>query len=148
MYTAKDIAKYIVNKCIEDNRPVSNLQLQKILYFCQREYERTTGLTLFNDDFEAWPYGPVVPSVYKTFSLFGGMKINRKIKMDASIDPETCNVIDPIIEECSSYAAWDLVSKTHRCGGAWDQVFQNGKGNRSTIAKELIFAYDAHSHDI
>lgn len=140
MYTAKDIAKYIVNKCIKDNRPVSNLQLQKILYFCQKEYREMTGLVLFNDDFEAWPYGPVVPSVYKTFSLFAGMKINREMEMDVSIDPETRNIIDPIIEKYSSFAAWDLVSITHRRGDVWDQVFQNGKGNRSTIAKELIFA--------
>lgn len=31
MYTAMDLSKYIVSKCIEDGEPISNLQLQKIL---------------------------------------------------------------------------------------------------------------------
>lgn len=139
MCDAKDIAKYVVNKCIEDKRPVSNLQLQKILYFCQKEYKEETGQTLFRDDFEAWPYGPVIPSVYKTFSLFGGMEIYRKVRVDTQIDPAIQKVIDPIIEKYSSFAAWDLVALTHKKGDAWEKVFQKGEGNRSTIAKKLIF---------
>lgn len=140
MYTAKDIAKYTVNKCIEDNRPISNLQLQKVLYFCQKEYYKNTGQVLFNEDFEAWQYGPVIPSVYRMFSLFGGMKINRIVHEDICVDSVTKRFINPIIEKYSSYAAWDLVSMTHRKGDAWDQVFQNGKGNKYPIPKDLIFA--------
>ena len=37
-YQAIDIAKYIIGKCTADNQPISNLQLQKILYFLQRKY--------------------------------------------------------------------------------------------------------------
>lgn len=32
MYKTLDVAKYIINKCINDNFPISNMQLQKILY--------------------------------------------------------------------------------------------------------------------
>lgn len=32
-YSAMDIAKYAVNRQYKSNRPISNLQLQKILYF-------------------------------------------------------------------------------------------------------------------
>lgn len=139
MYAAKDIAKYIVNRCIEKHRPISNLQLQKILYFCQKEYKKNTGITLFRDDFEAWQYGPVIPSVYRMFSLFGGMKINRQANEEIEIDSDTRSVIDQIVDRYSSYPAWDLVSMTHKKGGPWDQVFKDGKGNKRTIRKELIF---------
>lgn len=37
MYKALDISNYIINKCIDDNIPISNMQLQKILYCIQRE---------------------------------------------------------------------------------------------------------------
>lgn len=32
MYKAMDLANYIVDKCIKDNTPITNLQLQRILY--------------------------------------------------------------------------------------------------------------------
>ena len=37
-YSAVDLSKYIVYKCITDGRPISNMQLQKILYYIQREF--------------------------------------------------------------------------------------------------------------
>lgn len=140
MYAAKDIAKYTVNKCIEDCRPISNLQLQKILYFCQKGYNKNTGLILFDDDFEAWQYGPVIPSVYRMFSLFGGMKVNRKVHEDALIDNIIQSIINPIIERYSSFTAWDLVSMTHQKDNAWDQVYQGGEGKKKVIPKDLIFS--------
>ena len=33
IYSALDLSKYIVSKCVRENCPVSNLQLQKILYY-------------------------------------------------------------------------------------------------------------------
>lgn len=41
MYKALDISKYIINKCVNDEKYISNLQLQKILYFIQKEFLKT-----------------------------------------------------------------------------------------------------------
>ena len=49
MYTALDFAKYIVKKCIDDGHPISNLQLQKILYYIQKDFLRR-GDIAFEDD--------------------------------------------------------------------------------------------------
>ena len=56
MYTAIDLSKYIVSKCIRERQPVSNLQLQKILYYIQKDY-LSRGDIAFSDDIEAWPCG-------------------------------------------------------------------------------------------
>ena len=53
MYGALDIAKYVITKCTKDKHPISNLQLQKILYYIQRELLQQ-GLAGFSDDMEAW----------------------------------------------------------------------------------------------
>lgn len=37
-YKAIDIAKNIINKCTIDKHPISNLQLQKILYYIQKDF--------------------------------------------------------------------------------------------------------------
>lgn len=36
MYRAIDIAKYVVTKCVRDSHPISNLRLQEILYYLQK----------------------------------------------------------------------------------------------------------------
>lgn len=66
MYKAIDLANYIVDKCIEDNAPITNLQLQRILYFVQKDFLKR-GYQAFSDDIEAWRCGPVVPNVYFYF---------------------------------------------------------------------------------
>lgn len=48
-YSAMDIAKYAVNRQYKSNRPISNLQLQKILYFLQIVFASKTGHLLFAD---------------------------------------------------------------------------------------------------
>ena len=74
MYSALEIAKYFMNKCTVDRQPISNLQLQKILYYIQRSFLRT-GTIAFSDEIEAWQIGPVVREVYNKYCGFGSLKI-------------------------------------------------------------------------
>lgn len=52
-YSAVDLSKYIVYKCITEGQPISNLQLQKILYYIQREFLKNDRIA-FADDIQAW----------------------------------------------------------------------------------------------
>lgn len=72
---AIELAQFIVNKCICDGHPITNMQLQYILFCIQREYLKR-GLVLFNDDFEAWTFGPVIPEIFYHYSGFGAMPID------------------------------------------------------------------------
>ena len=49
MYDAVELAKYIVSKCIKDEHPISNLQLQKILYYIQKRFV-DEGTRAFSDE--------------------------------------------------------------------------------------------------
>lgn len=157
-YTAADVAACVVTSAFECGRPVSNLQLQKILYFIQRDYMLSHGgITIFDDEFEAWQYGPVIPSVYWTYSIFGGspIKVAQKYK---SVDflggcDEPLNRLLPADEEfvrskaesMSRLPAWKLVDESHRKGGAWDAVYScggPGMGNRNVIPAKLIMDRD------
>ena len=75
MTDALALAKYIVTKCVKDDCPISNLQLQKILYFIQVDSLKRTGKTAFPDSIEAWQFGPVVPRVYYFFCGNGALSI-------------------------------------------------------------------------
>ena len=80
------LAKYIVQKCYQDGHPISNLQLQKILYFLQIMYGRSTEgkELLFQDDFEAWPYGPVFLMFLISFRVMAGV-LSRKPSMNSRL---------------------------------------------------------------
>lgn len=134
-YNAIDIAKYTISKCTIDGNPISNLPLQKILYFLQADYLRNNEI-LFNDDIEAWQFGPVVPDVYYEFCGYGASDIVDEYYIN--LDPEDKMRIDPIIKSLSVLSPWDLVSKSHVANGAWDTIYKNGRGNKNVIPKALI----------
>lgn len=153
-YTAADVASCVVRAAIEDGHPVSNLQLQKILYFIQSEHLSSSGECLFDDEFEAWQYGPVIPSVYWSYSIFGGSPIMRAQEYSevniltgykkpiVSVGGWAKNLIESITRKWDKVPAWSLVSRTHRRGGAWDRVYNRdgiaGSGKRDVIPKNLI----------
>lgn len=140
-YDALELAKYIVTKCIKDHCPISNLQLQKILYFIQREFLQNKGRAAFHDDIQAWQYGPVVREVYYYFCSSGAMPIDLPllfIRPRKEIDPQDQIDIDRIVEEKRKASPWQLVSETHKKDGAWDKVFASGVGYKQRIPIELI----------
>lgn len=133
MYTALEVAKYTINKCIELGRPISNLQLQKILYYIQGEYmKKNHGEVLFNESIEAWQYGPVVPDVYYKYKMYSASRIidkQEEIEITASNKP----IIDEVIENKSLLRASRLVQDTHE-ESPWKTAYKRGSG--TTILKE------------
>lgn len=137
LYTAIDVAKYVINKCTIEQHAISNLQLQKILYYIQRTYLRNNNM-IFDEDFEAWQFGPVIPEVYNKYCSFGGMPI--RMQYDVELDLYDKYIVDPIVESKRMMNPWTMVDDTHRPGMAWDEVYQNGLGNHQEISKQLIRA--------
>lgn len=140
MSRAIDIAKYIINKCTNDSYPISNLQLQKILYYIQRDCLKE-GTPAFEDDIEAWQFGPVVPDVYYEFCSYGSMPIIMNYAINLDLD-KSCNCdIDKIVEEKRRLNPWDLVEDTHKKGGAWNKTYTE-IGSRRVINPDWIKEFD------
>lgn len=131
------LAQYILYMCMNQGEPISNLQLQKILYFIQGNHLAKKGESLFDADFYAWKYGPVIPDIYYKYCVNGASKI-RNVEVLEEISSEIKDEIDPIIQKLRVLYPWDLVEQTHNVGGAWDKTFQDGKGERHKIPKEDI----------
>ncbi len=136
------MAKYIVAKCVKDNCPVNNLQLQKILFCVQKEFLQQGYGAAFHDDIEAWQFGPVVPEVYYYFCGFGAMPItpcdisvNQEYVFSTS--PRLIAILDGIIEKRRSLSPWDF-DEIYSHKGAWYKIYDNGAGNRKVIPTDLI----------
>ncbi|EGS34892.1 Panacea domain-containing protein [Megasphaera sp. UPII 135-E] len=133
---ALDLVKYIVTKCTKDNCSISNLQLQKILYYIQVWFLKNTNQVAFPDEIQAWQFGPVVPEVYYYFCGFGAMPIFSTYDIQENILHK--NVIDDIVTNKRAVSPWDLVEDTHDPEKAWKHVYGNGEGNYLTISIQLL----------
>lgn len=115
MYKARSIARYIIQRCNEQNKAISNLKLQKMLYFVQAEFLVAKGQPCFADKIEAWDFGPVVPEVYREYKIFGSANIPviGRWLYPTSLSADDRKLVDGIIDECAQYSASDLVEITH-----------------------------------
>lgn len=136
LYNASDIAQYIITKCCILSKPISNLKLQKMLYFIWVDYYKKTSSPLFLDDICAWQLGPVVPDVYYDYCSYGGRSICNIY--ETSIRGNDASIIDEFINDYVDVPASVLVNRTHKPGTAWDIIFNHGLGNRDTIPFSLI----------
>jgi len=94
---------------------ISNLKLQKLLYYAQGFHLALFDKPLFNEAIEAWSYGPVVPPVYHRFKKFGGSAIPaQESKFDFSTHPtDSVKLLEDVYKEFGQYSAWRLRDMTH-----------------------------------
>lgn len=137
MHDAVDIAKYIVNLCTLNGTPISDLQLQKILYYVQINFFRILGVPAFDNTIEAWPYGPVVPDVYKEFGKYGSSKI-CKLYHNVDFPDNEEHLINRVVEACISIGPWELVELSHKVGGPWQKTY---RGKKEKIPMNVIREY-------
>ncbi|MCZ6161977.1 Panacea domain-containing protein [Campylobacter ureolyticus] len=140
---AQDLAVYIINRAIEFGNPVSNLKLQKILYFVNLLYLKKNKRFLISDirenPFEAWQFGPVIENIYYKFSNYGGLSINLlQPEPQLLMDKNNKNTLDENIFKLISISPWTLVEWSHIKDGAWDKTYNKGLGNHQIIDEELI----------
>lgn len=119
MYKALEIANWFLNynKSLrdfenEDTDDISNLKLQKLLYYAQGCFLAIKNERLFEDDIVAWAHGPVVEDVYYEFKKFESSGITE-FKESTSIDDDTINLLVDIYDVFGKYSAWGLRNMTH-----------------------------------
>lgn len=135
MYSAIDIAKYIIARCNENGKTISNLKLQKILYFVQAEFLTVKDQPCFYEQIEAWDFGPVVPIVYHEYKVFGCASI-PDISLDQPIiNQNDTDLLNGIIDECSDYSASELVEITHN-QAPWKDAYR--QYHNAIISNESI----------
>ena len=112
MIQASEVADYLIAFSHEHGDPVSNLKLQKLLYYAQAWHLALFDEPLFNDRIEAWVHGPVVPSVYRQFKEWAWMPIAKDPErpiLDQTIQAH----LDDVMDVYGSMTAYQLERLTH-----------------------------------
>ena len=138
-YQAGEVARLLIRKFIDNDRYISNLILQKMLFFVQRHSLKQDRSIIFPENFEAWKFGPVVPKVYYDFCHYGSFPLELDPRERLREAPDLESIIDDEFKLWYNKSPFQMVQNTHRPGSAWHLVFDNGRGLRKPIPVSLIY---------
>lgn len=116
MYNIFLISEYIIVYSNKKQYFISNLKLQKILYFIQAEFLVNFSIPCFNNTIKAWDFGPVIPEVYFKYLVYGAASIidikNKNKNFSLLINENHIEIINDIIEYVKNYDASELTRIT------------------------------------
>ncbi|MBN1391889.1 MAG: DUF4065 domain-containing protein [Sedimentisphaerales bacterium] len=110
--TALETAQYIICFANKAGELITNLKLQKLLYYAQGWYLAHKGECLFDDKFEAWVHGPVIPSIYRRYKK-AWLPINKEVQLP-SLPEELKKWLDRFLNSYLSIDAFELEKMVHR----------------------------------
>lgn len=152
-YEAKEVAKFIVNYANSKGKFVNNTMVNIILYYLQGFSYICYNKPLFQDDFEAWAYGPRIPEVYTLFSMFGLEKIRaynavwdlicynkvENVNYRKGFSEQIADFLEVNVTNLLQYTQRELVASTWNKGTAWEKIYEEGRKN--IIPKSVIRDY-------
>jgi len=134
MYNPVHIANNFLDRSFKAGSGVTQMKLQKMIYFLYRDYLKETGLPLFCERFEAWEYGPVLDIIYNKTKKYGKSPINKYLKyenkatmINEDYDPVLKRHIDDIWTSCLPFTGVGLSKITHKDGSAWCEAWGKNK---------------------
>jgi uncharacterized phage-associated protein len=111
MLSCFDVADYFIWLAQDTGSFISNLKLQKLVYYAQAWHLALQDEPLFEEDFEAWVHGPVIATLYKKYKAFGWQPILTEV--EPQIDKHTSDFLSEVAEEYFACDAYELEQMTH-----------------------------------
>lgn len=120
------VAEWLIRKFVELEECITNLKLQKLLYYAQGLGVGRYSCRLINDDFYAWEHGPVVKDVYHHYKNYGSGALAVDPSVDLSVilkNEQVIQILNDTLNMYGKFSAWVLRSKTH-CETPWVETDQ------------------------
>jgi len=151
-YDSRSVTNFILDLCDEQGFEVTNMALNKIIFFAHSDLIATQEHALVKATFEAWKHGPVLPIIYHEFKHSGAMAITSRAKKLCKLtgnkvvaDYNDLIHLREFLSDCVSvYArmtASQLRALSHEKGGAWDYIWHSSEQHNlgMKIPNKLIF---------
>ncbi|MGJ7483734.1 Panacea domain-containing protein [Variovorax sp. LT2P21] len=135
-HPARHIANAFLQKAKEAGNPLTQLKLQKLVFFAHAWNLAIHNRPLLNENIEAWPYGPVVDGLYHELKGYGSQPIDRFLTeinqqtgqpvayIPGAQDAEAWSMINQVWDRYSQFSALTLSDMTHAAGSPWHQARQ------------------------
>lgn len=126
--TALEIAKYIVQKYVEEENAITNRMLQYALYLVQEKTWLRYHHYAFSDDIEASKAGPVIPSVYNYYSVYGERSLPKVTEEKQTIlSPWLKDIADNVLLEIQKKGAETIIKEITAKRSPWENTYTKGR---------------------
>lgn len=116
MIDCLNAARYFIIRAYEDGleAEMTNLKVQKLLYYAQSLHLALYNEPLFAEEIQAWRYGPVCPRAYQFYSEFEAQQLPIPGQESLlQLPPEQKELLEEIWEYFGGYYAYRLSDMTH-----------------------------------
>ncbi|MDH4981590.1 type II toxin-antitoxin system antitoxin SocA domain-containing protein [Hyphomicrobium sp. D-2] len=136
MYEARKICNLVLSKFDAVEFDLTNLRINKLLFFIHAESLRLRPEGLIRNHFEAWQFGPVIRPVFDAFKAYKEAPIAAPAQFldyatgqrgPIPFDDVRAEDVQIIVAEFKNYSRFttsQLVSLSHIPGGPWDIVYR------------------------
>ncbi len=139
-YPVEQIANQLLINAANSGELMTNMKLQKMLYYQQGFHLAYFDKPLFQEDIEAWMYGPVVPSMYEKYKEFGRNGIEPDRTMDFAFEERKEQALfDEVCKVYGAYSAIGLMNMTHE-EMPW-KTTPVGEGAEHVISKDKMQSF-------
>ena len=151
MPSATAVANFFVELGVSEGCPVTQLKLQKLVYYSYAWFIAKHGHALFEQEIEAWKHGPVVRSVWQAFNKYKSDPISEpatslesvagKLRfVIPNVDDEHVEFLRAIWNTYAKYSAIQLSNMTHAADEPWAAIraFANTVDDHPVIPPGLI----------
>lgn len=143
-HDARAVANRLIEKSIEGDRPLTPLQIIKLVYFCHGWMLGLYDRPLVWQSVVAWVYGPVIPDVYYSIREYGKSPVLAPIHapMYRDFDNDEQDIVNQVFSKYGTLSGPRLSNMTHEPGSPWDVIWKR-YGRNSIIPDSLIQEYFA-----
>lgn len=136
-YNVEDVINWFLSR-----DSMSPKKLQKLLYYAyswtltlENEDAESLNNKLFEEEFEAWVHGPVIPSVYHDYKEFGFNNITDKPEEIAIFDEDVEDILSQVWDIYGEFSGNELEALTHE-----ESPWINARGNLRALdhSKKII----------
>jgi uncharacterized phage-associated protein len=152
-YSVKEIANWILDYSESQDQRLTNMALNKLIYFGYEYSLLTTGRKLTHAKIEAWDHGPVFREVYSAFKKYGADPISGRATR-YNTETNSVEIVIPLIEFSDEIIILEAIKPlihlpafilreiSHDIGGAWAKVWNHGTSSNPgmEITDEIILA--------
>jgi uncharacterized phage-associated protein/DNA-binding XRE family transcriptional regulator len=125
-----DMANYILQygeTKLEKNFDISNLKINKLLFFVEKAIVEMMGGRIFDWPVQAWQHGPVYPQLYHRYSSFGRDTI-KEPNNNVVLAPAIAKIVNKTLDKYIEYSAKKLEDMSHK-ESEWSSVYVEGVRN-------------------
>lgn len=124
--TSHAVANEFIRLAREQDKQLTNMQLQKLVYIAQGYSLAINDSPLYFHNTHAWQWGPVIPKLYKSLQKYGSGTVTEFLETSDKVEADSQDeeIIRAVYENYGDYTGSQLSALTHKPETPWSDTWK------------------------